>query len=52
MTVDLRYLETTIVKPPQCPYCGCWPHATIEQCPAVAKIEYYPNETIKSVEKK
>ena len=44
--------ETSAVPVPQCPYCGCVPHQHISQCPAVQKIEYYPNGTIKSVEKK
>ena len=42
----------TAVPVPQCPYCGCVPHQHIEQCPLVARVEYYPNGTIKSVEKK
>lgn len=44
--------ETSAVKPPQCPFCGCQPHQFVEQCPAVFKVEYYPDGTIKSVEKR
>lgn len=43
--------ETTAVKTPQCPYCGCWQHQNLGQCPNIKKIEYYPDGTIKSVEK-
>jgi hypothetical protein len=43
--------ETTAVPMPQCPWCGALPHASVGQCPAVKKIEYYPDGTIKSVEK-
>ena len=46
-------METTAVKQPVCPYCGCMPHeGGIEQCHNVQTVEYYPNGTIKSVEKK
>lgn len=34
-----------------CPYCGGMQHQYIGQCPAVKKIEYYPDGSIKSVEK-
>lgn len=38
---------------PACPYCGCWPHSGgLGQCPNVAKVEYYPDGTIKSLEKR
>ena len=37
---------------PQCPFCGCWPHENIGQCPNVLKVEYYPDGMIKSVEKR
>ena len=43
--------ESSAVPIPQCPYCGSLPHQHIGQCPMVAKIEYYPDGTIKSVEK-
>jgi len=44
-------MNNTAGELPKCPYCGAWPHQHIGQCPAVRKIEYYPNGTIKSVEK-
>ena len=44
--------QGTAVPMPQCPYCGSVPHQFIGQCPGVAKIEYYPDGTIKSVEKR
>jgi len=44
-------MNNTAGELPKCPYCGAWPHQHIGQCPAVKKIEYYPNGTIKSVEK-
>ncbi len=44
--------ETTALPTLQCPYCGSLPHQFIGQCPAVVKIEYYPDGTIKSVEKR
>lgn len=44
--------ETTAAKPPQCPYCGGWPHDSVQQCPQVLKVEYYPDGRIKSVEKR
>lgn len=44
--------ETTAGKMPTCPYCGCVPHQHIEQCPQVVKVEYYPDGSIKSVEKR
>jgi len=44
--------ETSALPTPQCPYCGGWPHQRIEQCPAIKSIEYYPDGTIKIVEKK
>ena len=44
--------ETTAVKMPTCPYCGSMPHQHLSQCPAINAIEYYPNGTIKRVEKK
>jgi hypothetical protein len=37
---------------PTCPYCGCWPHEHLGQCPEVKAIEYFPNGTIKRVEKR
>jgi len=37
---------------PTCPYCGGLPHAVVTQCPNVVKVEYYPDGTIKSVEKR
>ena len=43
--------QTTALKMPTCPYCGSWPHEYIGQCPAIKKIDYYPDGTIKSVEK-
>ena len=46
-------METSAVKMPQCPYCGSLPHeGGIGQCPAVSKVEYFPDGTIKSVEKR
>ena len=42
----------TAVAVPQCPYCSCIPHGDIAQCPQVLKVEYYPDGTIKSVEKR
>ena len=45
--------ESSALKMPVCPYCGCWPHqGGVAQCPSIAKIEYYQDGTIKSVEKK
>lgn len=44
--------ESTAPKMPTCPYCGGVPHYHVEQCPAVFKIEYYPDGRIKSVEKR
>ena len=45
--------ESSAVSIPRCPYCGNWPHeGGIGQCPNVLKVEYYPDGTIKSVEKK
>ena len=44
--------EQTAIAMPQCPYCGCWPHDSIERCLLVKRIEYYPDGRIKSVEKK
>lgn len=36
-----------------CPFCGCLMHkGGIVQCPLVIKVEYYPNGSVKSVEKK
>lgn len=43
--------SVTAVPQPKCPYCGCVPHQNVGQCPNVQKIEYYPDGTIKSVEK-
>ena len=43
---------TSIGKPPQCPYCGAMPHRHIEQCPQIVEVEYYPDGTVKSVEKR
>ena len=44
--------ETTAQPLPTCPYCGCIPHqGGVSQCPNVRRIEYYPDGTIKSVEK-
>lgn len=40
------------VAAPSCPYCGNLPHANIGQCPNVKRIEYYPDGTVKSVEKR
>lgn len=36
----------------QCPFCGSIPHQSLGQCPAILKIEYYQDGSIKSVEKK
>lgn len=44
--------QTTAVPPLTCPYCGSMPHEHLGQCPMILKIEYYPDGTIKSVEKK
>jgi hypothetical protein len=44
--------ETAAVPMPQCPYCGSVPHQYVGQCPNVLKVEYYPDGSIKSVEKK
>jgi len=44
--------SATAVPMPQCPYCGSLPHQNIGQCPNVLKVEYYPDGTIKSVEKR
>jgi hypothetical protein len=44
---------TSAVNMPACPFCGCLPHqGGLGQCPNVAKIEYYPDGSIKSVEKR
>ena len=43
---------SSAVKMPTCPYCGGWPHGSVESCPQVYKVEYYPDGTIKSVEKR
>ena len=42
----------TAMSIPKCPYCGFWPHDSLEECPALKSIEYYPNGNIKKVEKK
>lgn len=34
-----------------CPYCGFVTHDYIQQCPAIKAIDYYPDGTIKRVEK-
>lgn len=45
--------DSTAVKPELCPYCGCLPHqGGVRECPAIYKIEFYPDGTIKSVEKR
>ena len=49
MTTD----QSTALPLPFCPYCGLSPpHDYIGQCPNVLHVEYWPNGTIKSVEKK
>jgi len=44
--------EVTAPSTPQCPYCGCVPHESLGQCSAIKRIEYYPDGSIKSVEKR
>lgn len=44
--------DYTAPKPMHCPYCGYAMSHPVEQCPAVKKIEYYPDGHIKSVEKR
>jgi hypothetical protein len=44
---------TSTGQTPQCPYCGLPPHRYgLSTCPNIVKIEYYPDGTIKSIEKK
>ena len=46
--------QSTVTNAPlnQCPYCGCWPHQYVSQCPAVERIEYYEDGSIKAVQKR
>lgn len=44
-------MSTTAAPLPTCSYCGAFPHDHLGQCPAIKAIEYFPDGSVKRIEK-